>query len=364
MSPASPLADAFLRSGKVRDLYELPDHRMVLVASDRISAFDVVLPSEIPDKGRVLTGISRFWFAETAGIVRNHLLATDPALIAEAFAQRGGDEAEIGPVDELRGRVMICRPAIVLPIEAVVRGYLAGSGWKEYRERGTVCGIPLPPGLRESDRLPEPIFTPATKAPIGEHDENISFDEMIDHLATNWILSPEGRETAAALAERVRELSIALYRYGAAVAERNGVILADTKFEFGLGGGSEDDDEAVGPPEERTGERAGDQRVEGWISFDSSGELQTNLMLIDEVLTPDSSRFWDAATYEPGKPAPSFDKQFVRDWLEAQPWDKTAPGPELPADIVEGTRGRYVEAFERITGASFDRYLAEDTIAR
>jgi phosphoribosylaminoimidazole-succinocarboxamide synthase len=362
MSPTDSLAEAFLRSGKVRDLYELPDHRMVLVASDRISAFDVVLPTEIPDKGRVLTGISRFWFAETAGIVRNHLLATDPSVIADAFTKRGLGPDEIGPLDRLSGRVMICRPATVLPIEAVVRGYLAGSGWKEYREHGTVCGISLPSGLRESDRLPEPIFTPATKAPIGEHDENISFDGMIDHLANgDWILGPDSREVAASLAERVRELSISLYRYGAAVAERKGVILADTKFEFGLGGAADGaDDEPIGPPEERSGEN----RTVSFNTFDSTGPLESNLMLIDEVLTPDSSRFWDAATYEPGRPAPSFDKQFVRDWLEAQPWDKTNPGPELPPDIVAGTRQRYVEAFEKITGASFDRYLAEDTIAR
>ena len=338
------LTDAFLRSGKVRDLYELPNGRMVLVASDRISAFDVVLPSEIPDKGRVLTGISRFWFAETAGIVRNHLLDTDPALIVDAFESRGASPDEIGSVDALRGRVMICRPAIVLPIEAVVRGYLAGSGWKEYRERGTVCGIELPPGLRESDRLPEPIFTPATKAPIGEHDENISFDGMIDHLATSeWAFGGGTRDGMAGLAERVRDISLRLYRYGTAVAERKGVILADTKFEFGIGGGDPANDEA---PE-----------------TSSSGTLD-DVMLIDEVLTPDSSRFWDASTYEPGKPQASFDKQFVRDWLETQDWDKTDPGPTLPADIVEGTRARYVEAYERITGASFERYLKEDTIAR
>jgi phosphoribosylaminoimidazole-succinocarboxamide synthase len=344
MSPASSLADAFLRSGKVRDLYELPDHRMVLVASDRISAFDVVLPTEIPDKGRVLTGISRFWFAETAGIVRNHLLATDAAIIEDAFAQRGIADGEIGPPDALRGRVMICRAASVLPIEAVVRGYLAGSGWKEYRERGTVCGIPLSGGLHESERLPEPIFTPATKAPIGQHDENISFEGMIEHLATNGGFPPA---IAGALAEHVRDISLRLYRYGAAVAERKGVILADTKFEFGLA------------PSEGS-----DESPEGAVSFETSEPIESKVMLIDEVLTPDSSRFWDAATYEPGKPAPSFDKQFVRDWLEEQPWDKTAPGPELPGDIVDGTRARYVEAFERITGASFNRYLAEDTIAR
>jgi phosphoribosylaminoimidazole-succinocarboxamide synthase len=352
------LADAFLRSGKVRDLYELPDHRMVLVASDRISAFDVVLPTEIPDKGRVLTGISRFWFAETAGIVRNHLLDTDPSRLADAFEGVGASPDEIGPVDALRGRVMICRPATVLPIEAVVRGYLAGSGWKEYREHGTVCGIELPAGLRESDRLPEPIFTPATKAPIGEHDENISFDGMIDHLATSeWAFRGGSREDVARLAERVREISLNLYRYGTAVAERKGVILADTKFEFGLAFSR--DDEPAGPPEEQLPRPAA-------ARFESipAGPLESHLMLIDEILTPDSSRFWDAATYEPGTPQASFDKQFVRDWLETQAWGKTAPGPELPAEIVEGTRDRYVEAFERITGASFDRYLAEDTIAR
>ncbi len=349
------LAEAFLRSGKVRDLYELPDHRMVLVASDRISAFDVVLPTEIPDKGRVLTGISRFWFGETASIIRNHLLDTNPPVIGAAFAAEGAALDEIGSLDALRGRVMICRPAQVLPIEAVVRGYLAGSGWKEYRDRGTVCGIRLPDGLRESDRLPEPIFTPATKAPIGEHDENISFDGMIDHLAATWPDPESGRPTAAALAEEVRDVSLRLYRYGASVAERKGVILADTKFEFGFGGGEE-----LGSPAERTG-----AQVQGMFAgLDDQGRLKSNLMLIDEVLTPDSSRFWDAAAYEPGRPAASFDKQFVRDWLEAQPWDKTAPGPELPRDIVDGTRARYVEAFERITGASFDRYLAEDTIGR
>jgi phosphoribosylaminoimidazole-succinocarboxamide synthase len=291
-------AERFLRSGKVRDLYELPDGRLVLVASDRISAFDVVLPTDIPDKGRVLTGLSRFWFAETAGVVPNHLLAT--SLPAEP---------------ELRGRVMVCRRTDVLPIEAVVRGYLAGSGWKEYRERGTVCGMSLPPGLRESDRLPEPIFTPATKAVQGEHDQNIDLPTMADIVGS-------------AMAERVRDLAVRLYRHAAAVTEPAGIILADTKFEFGI-------DPASG-----------------------------GLLLIDEALTPDSSRFWDAATYEPGRPQASFDKQFVRDWLEAQPWDKTAPGPALPPDIVEGTRARYVEAFERITGASFERYLAEDVIAR
>jgi phosphoribosylaminoimidazole-succinocarboxamide synthase len=291
-------ADRFLRSGKVRDLYTLPDGRLALVASDRISAFDVVLPTEIPDKGRVLTGLSRFWFGETASIVPNHLLST------EAF----GDP-------DLRGRVMVCRPTEVVPIEAVVRGYLAGSGWKGYRASGAVCGIALPAGLRESDRLPEPIFTPATKAEVGEHDENIDFPTMAARVGGD-------------VAGRVRDLALRLYRHAAAVTEAAGIILADTKFEFGV-------------------DRA-------------SGEL----LLIDEAVTPDSSRFWDAATYDPGRPQASYDKQFVRDWLERQPWDKTPPGPALPDDVVAGTRDRYVQAFERITGASFDRYLAEDVIAR
>jgi phosphoribosylaminoimidazole-succinocarboxamide synthase len=290
-------ADRFVRSGKVRDLYELPDGRLVLVASDRISAFDVVLPTEIPDKGRVLTGLSRFWFAETSDIIPNHLRSVavdDP---------------------DLRGRSMIVERVEVIPFEAVVRGFLAGSGWKGYQQTGYVCGIRLPRGMRESQRLPEPIFTPATKAEEGAHDENVSFEQMSQTIGHD-------------LARRVRHAALELYSTAVAVAARAGILIADTKFEFGVRPG--------------TGE----------------------LLLIDEVLTPDSSRFWDAATYEPGRPQASFDKQFVRDWLEAQPWDKTAPGPELPEVIVEGTRERYVAAFERITGASFDRYLREDVIAR
>jgi phosphoribosylaminoimidazole-succinocarboxamide synthase len=292
-----PTAERYLRSGKVRDLFELPDGRLLLVASDRISAFDVVLPTEIPDKGRILTGLSRFWFDETAAIVPNHLLATDP-----------------GRDPDLRGRVMICRPTEVVPIEAVVRGYLAGSGWAAYRATEAVCGVALPKGLRESDRLPAPIFTPATKADLGEHDENIDFDTM-------------AASVGGEIAERVRELALRLYTHAAAATERAGILLADTKFEFGV-------DRATG-----------------------------ELLLIDEALTPDSSRFWDAATYRPGGAQASYDKQFVRDWLLAQPWDKTAPGPALPEDVVAGTRDRYVQAFETITGASFDRYLAEDVIA-
>jgi phosphoribosylaminoimidazole-succinocarboxamide synthase len=355
-------ADRFLRSGKVRDLYGLPDGRLLLVASDRISAFDVVLPTEIPDKGRVLTGLSRFWFAETAGIVPNHLLDTDIAIIRDAYdlaAHEGSADRDGLAIEDLRGRVLICQPSSVVPIEAVVRGYLAGSGWKEYQERGTVCGVPLPPGLRESDQLPQPIFTPATKAEKGEHDENIDFDTMIKHIGRNWIVPPD---FAGPLAEVVRDQSIALYRYAAAVAARGGIVLADTKFEFGVGLGPARDG-PVGPSAERLDSLT--RQLSGRRPEDFNGRLiKDQLILVDEALTPDSSRFWDASTYEPGRPQASFDKQFVRDWLETQPWDKTAPGPALPKDIVAGTRARYVEAFERITGARFERYLAEDVISR
>jgi phosphoribosylaminoimidazole-succinocarboxamide synthase len=304
-----PLADAFVRSGKVRDLYRVGEDRLLLVASDRLSAFDVVLPTPIPDKGRVLTGLSRFWFRETASIVPNHLLSTDPS---DVPADVVGEDSAVRA--DLRGRMMLGRLADVIPVECVVRGYLSGSGWKEYQASGSVCGVPLPAGLRDSDRLPEPIFTPAWKAPQGEHDENIPFERVIELV---------GDERA----QQVRGISLALYRHGAAVCERAGIILADTKYEFGV--------------------------------LPDGG-----LVLIDEVMTPDSSRFWDAASYEPGRAQASYDKQFVRNWLLGQPWDQTAPGPELPADIVVGTRDRYVEAFERITGASFARYLQEDVIAR
>jgi phosphoribosylaminoimidazole-succinocarboxamide synthase len=307
-------AAGFVRSGKVRDLFEVGD-RLLLVASDRMSAFDVVLPTLIPDKGRVLTGLSRFWFAQTADIVPNHLLGTSPADLPAGFTDDAGRR-------ELRGRMMLCRRATVLPVEVIVRGYVSGSGWKDYQRSGAICGIKLPEGLRESDRLPEPIFTPSTKAEVG-HDENIGFDAMVALVG-------------AELSERVREIALALYRRGAAIAEKAGILLADTKYELG-----------VAPAE--TGK---EQFAEG------------ELLLIDEVMTPDSSRFWDAAAYEPGRAQDSFDKQPVRDWLETQPWDKTYPGPELPADIVAGTRARYAAAFERITGASFERYLQEDSIAR
>ena len=301
-------ADTFVRSGKVRDLYRVGEDRLLLVASDRLSAFDVVLPTPIPDKGRVLTGLSRFWFDRTRGIVANHLLSTVPADVPD------GTVGDHGVRGDLRGRMMLGRRAEVLPVECVVRGYLSGSGWKEYQATSEVCGLRLPPGLHESERLSAPVFTPAWKAPQGQHDENIPFERVVDLVGD-------------ADAERLRDLSLALYDHGAAACERAGIILADTKFEFG--------------------------RL-------PSGEL----ILIDEVMTPDSSRFWDAATYEPGRAQASYDKQFVRDWLEDQPWDKTAPGPELPDDVVAGTRSRYVEAYERITGASFARYLSEDVIAR
>jgi phosphoribosylaminoimidazole-succinocarboxamide synthase len=361
-------AETFLRSGKVRDLYELPGGRMVLVASDRISAFDVVMPTEIPDKGRVLTGLSRFWFAETAGIMPNHLLDTDIAIIRDAYDLASAEQTDDAPAgaaaagsfEEWRGRVMICQSAEVVPVEAVVRGYLAGSGWKEYRERGTVCGIPLPAGLRESDRLPEPIFTPATKAPAGEHDENIDFDGMVEHIGRQWVVPAE---FAGPVAEAVRSHAIALYRYASAIAARAGILLADTKFEFGLGLSDDRDRGLVGPVAEQIEGRT--RSPLGRRPDDRQGRLiEDQLILIDEALTPDSSRFWDAAAYEPGRPQASYDKQFVRDWLEAQPWDKRAPGPALPDDVVAGTRARYVAAFERITGASFDRYLAEDVIGR
>jgi phosphoribosylaminoimidazole-succinocarboxamide synthase len=294
-------ASPYLRSGKVRDLYALGTDRLVLVASDRISAFDVVLPTAIPDKGRVLTGLSRHWFAETYDLVPNHLLATSPEDAA-------GLNLPPDVAGDLRGRVMICRRATVLPIEIIVRGYVSGSGWKDYQRTGGICGIPLPEGLVESDRLPDPIFTPSTKAEQGAHDENIDFDAAVMLIG-------------APLAERVRDIALRLYRSGSSSCERAGIILADTKFEFGL--------------------------------------IGVELILVDEVMTPDSSRFWDAATYKPGGPQPSYDKQFVRDWLETQAWDKTAPGPELPPEVVAGTRARYVEAFERLTERAFDDYVAD-----
>jgi phosphoribosylaminoimidazole-succinocarboxamide synthase len=279
-----PEAGTHVGSGKVRELYALDDERLLLVASDRISTFDVVLPTEIPDKGRVLTGLSAFWFDHSRDIVENHML-------------------------RLRsdGRSMECRRLEMVQLECVVRGYLSGSGWKDYARTGEVCGHRLPEGLRESEQLPEPLFTPSTKAATG-HDENIT------RAQASEIVGPPMLE----LLERV---SIELYSFAAEYAAERGIIIADTKFEFGV---------------------------------DPEGE---NLYLGDEALTPDSSRFWPADLFEPGRPQPSFDKQFVRDYCESLGWDKTDPGPELPDDVVAGTRARYVEAFERLTERPFDGYL-------
>jgi phosphoribosylaminoimidazole-succinocarboxamide synthase len=277
-----------LGSGKVRELYALDGERLLLVATDRISTFDVVLPTPIPDKGRVLTGLSAFWFERTRALCPNHLLAV-----------------------RSDGRATECRRLRMLPIECVVRGYLAGSGWRDYRATGEVCGHRLPAALRESERLPEPIFTPATKAATG-HDENIT------RAQAGALVGP------AHLAE-VERLSLALYRFAAEHALPRGIIIADTKFEFGL---------------------------------DGNGRL----VLGDEAVTPDSSRFWPAAGYAPGRPQPSFDKQFVRDFCEATGWNKTPPGPELPPEVVAGTRARYVEAFERLTGIAFAAYVADPSI--
>jgi phosphoribosylaminoimidazole-succinocarboxamide synthase len=281
--------------GKVRDIYDLGD-KLLIVASDRLSAFDVVLPTGIPDKGRVLTQLSLFWFGRLNDVIPNHVLsATD-------FPVEFDDYRE-----ELAGRSMVVRKTRPLPIECVVRGYVSGSGWKDYRATGKICGIALPPGLRESDRLPEPIFTPATKAVTG-HDENISFEQAADLI---------GR----ALAERVRSVSIEIYQRAAKYAEPRGILLADTKFEFGLLQNSAGGDELI------------------WI---------------DEALTPDSSRFWPAARYQPGGPQPSFDKQFVRDYLERIQWPKTPPGPELPPDVVAATRAKYREAYRILVGRELD----------
>jgi phosphoribosylaminoimidazole-succinocarboxamide synthase len=281
--------------GKVRDIYDLGD-QLLIVASDRLSAFDVVLPTGIPDKGRVLTQLSLFWFDLLRDVIPNHVLS------ATEFPAAFVDYRQ-----ELAGRSMVVRKTQPLPIECVVRGYVSGSGWKDYLASGKICGIPLPPGLRESDRLPEPIFTPATKAVTG-HDENISFEQAASLI---------GRQ----LAERVRAISIEIYERAAKYAEPRGILLADTKFEFGLLKNSAGEDELI------------------WI---------------DEALTPDSSRFWPAAQYQPGGPQPSFDKQFVRDYLERIQWPKTPPGPELPPDVVSATRAKYREAYRILVGRELD----------
>src|SRR5579863_4399033 len=276
--------------GKVRDIYELGD-QLLIVATDRLSAFDVVLPTPIPDKGKVLTQISLFWFDKLARIIPNHVIA------AKNFS---GELAQYAA--SLNGRAMLVRKTEPAPIECVVRGYISGSGWKDYQKTGAICGIPLPAGLRESDRLPEPIFTPSTKATTG-HDENISFDETVSRV---------GRP----LADRLRDVSLTLYRRAAEHAAACGIIIADTKFEFGLRG--------------------------------------DDLIWIDEALTPDSSRFWPADRYLPGSAQPSFDKQFVRDYLERIGWNKQPPAPALPPDVVAGTREKYRDAYQRVTGHALD----------
>jgi len=279
--------------GKVRDIYEIGD-KLLLVASDRLSAFDVVLPDGIPGKGKVLTQISAFWFRKLADIVPNHMLTIDP----EEFPPTARSHEET-----IAGRSMLCRKAKPLPVECVVRGYLSGSGWSEYRERGEVCGIKVPGGLLESARLPEPIFTPATKEEKGKHDVNITFTKMVDVVGKP-------------MAEKARAVSLEIYRRAADYARGRGIIIADTKFEFGLANGK--------------------------------------LILIDEVLTPDSSRFWPADGYRPGGPQRSFDKQFVRDYLLTLPWNKTAPGPKLPADVIEKTAEKYREALKILTGRDIE----------
>ncbi|MCW2621233.1 MAG: phosphoribosylaminoimidazole-succinocarboxamide synthase [Frankiales bacterium] len=289
-----------LARGKVRELYAVDDDHLLLVASDRISAYDVVLPTPIPDKGAVLTGLTLWWFGQLADLVPHHLVT----------AAVDDYPAELAPyADDLRGRSMLCRRLVMQPVECVARGYLTGSGLVDYAATGAVCGVPLPAGLLDGSPLPSPIFTPASKADVGDHDENISF-EAVERLV--------GLSTAASL----RDLTLAVYARGATLARERGILLADTKLEFGI---------------------------------DSAGVLT----LGDEVLTPDSSRFWPADEWQPGRAQPSYDKQYVRDWLTTSGWDRTAPGPELPVEVVEQTRNRYVEAYERLTGESFATYLAE-----
>jgi phosphoribosylaminoimidazole-succinocarboxamide synthase len=279
-----------LSSGKVRDIYAAGEDRLLLVASDRISTYDVVHPTPIPDKGKVLTGLTAFWFERIGDVCPHHLISlTDVP-------------------EEFRGRSMLVERLEMIPVECVVRGYITGSGWKDYQATGTVCGIELPEGLQESEQLPEPIFTPSTKAELGEHDENVDFERAVEIIGDR------------ALLEELRRLTIAVYELGAAHARERGIILADTKFEFG-------------------------RRPDGTI------------VLGDEVLTPDSSRFWPVEGYEPGHGQPSFDKQYVRDWASRSGWDKSPPAPELPEDVVAHTRGLYVDAYERITGEPFDAWL-------
>jgi len=279
-----------IAQGKVRDIYAAGEDRLLLVTTDRISTYDVVHPDPIPDKGKVLTGLSAFWFERTTEVCPNHLISyTDVP-------------------EEVRGRALLVERLEMAPVECVVRGYITGSGWKDYQSTGAVCGIELPSGLQESEQLPEPIFTPATKAEVGDHDENVNFERAVEIVGDRPLL------------EDLQRISLELYRLGSEHARERGIILADTKFEFG-------------------------RRSDGTI------------VLGDEALTPDSSRFWPADTYEPGRGQPSFDKQFVRDWASQSGWDKAPPAPLVPEDVVEGTRARYVEAYEKITGEPFAAWL-------
>jgi phosphoribosylaminoimidazole-succinocarboxamide synthase len=286
-----------LARGKVRDVYAVDDEHVLLVASDRLSAYDVILPTGVPDKGAVLTGLSVWWFDQLADVVPHHLVTAKVSEMPAALHPHA---------DELRGRTMLCRRLDMVSVECVARGYLTGSGLGDYERTGGVCGVPLPAGLVEGSRLPEAIFTPTTKAPVGEHDLPITYDDVVAQLGAD-------------LAAEVRETTLEIYRQGAALAEKAGILLADTKVELGHG--------------------------------------PAGLTLGDEVLTPDSSRFWPAESWSPGRAQPSYDKQYVRDWLTQSGWDKTAPGPELPADVIEQTRTKYVEAYERLTGSSFDSWL-------
>lgn len=289
------------RQGKVREIYEVDDERLLIVATDRVSAFDVVLPTGIPDKGRVLTQMSAFWFERTREIVPNHMI--------RVIASTENPDLPVALGPEYTGRSMLVRRAEPVAVESIVRGYLAGSGWKSYQESGQVCGIPLPPGMTESEPFPQPLFTPSTKAPIGEHDENISYAQAVEIA---------GEDVANAMKVR----SIALYVYGLERARMRGFLIADTKFEFG-------------------------------IANNEQGEAET--ILIDEVLTPDSSRFWSIDGYQSGTHQEAFDKQTLRDWLESTEWEKEPPGPAIPPEVVEDLRRRYLEAFERLSGQELVR---------
>ena len=306
---AAPLFESSIASlnllgrGKVRDIYAVDADRLLIVTSDRLSAFDVVLPDPIPDKGRVLSAIASYWFELLADVIPNHLTGIAPESVVQP-----GEAAEVA------GRAVVARRLVPLPIEAVVRGYIIGSGWKDYQASGAVCGVALPPGLQMADRLPEPIFTPASKAEAGDHDENISFEQAVAH--TDAVLGARlagTGQTAASLVAQARDAALQLYQRASAHAAQRGILIADTKFEFGI---------------------------------DSAGTLH----LIDEALTPDSSRFWPADAWQPGSSPPSYDKQYVRDYLETLDWNKTAPGPRLPAEVIERTAAKYREAYQRITG--------------